>query len=290
MEIGTCLHPEGRIQEEGDGAWEGGGLRGVLSASGFPAGRAPLGPGPVHTEGPQHPEGAARGGAGGTPEGAEEVSHLEGRPSLAGRAEEPGAHSQGLGPTEAPRKIRKKPGFLPESCPDPSRCRSPTGWTPAKTKMRRQRQPQGLGRWVSGEGGPFPRPCPGLSPLSPCPPPLPQEMWRSSFLHHSNRCSCFHWPGASLMLLAVLLLLGCYGGQPAGRYVAPAEPLLPRALGLPSPASAKSAVPPRHPRGDGLLPQSCPHSRRLSCVGTLVPWLVGGGTRLDTLAGGLGGL
>lgn len=53
---------------------------------------------------------------------------------------------------------------------------------------------------------------PGLLPLP------PQELWRSSFLHHSNRCSCFHWPGASLMLLAVLLLLGCYGGQPAGRY------------------------------------------------------------------------
>lgn len=52
-----------------------------------------------------------------------------------------------------------------------------------------------------------------------CPLPVPsQEVWRSSFLHHSNRCSCFHWPGASLMLLAVLLLLGCCGGQPAGRY------------------------------------------------------------------------
>ncbi|XP_026312576.1 transmembrane protein 94 isoform X1 [Piliocolobus tephrosceles] len=45
-----------------------------------------------------------------------------------------------------------------------------------------------------------------------------KEVWKSSFLHHSNRCSCFHWPGASLMLLAVLLLLGCCGGQPAGRY------------------------------------------------------------------------
>lgn len=52
-------------------------------------------------------------------------------------------------------------------------------------------------------------------PLTPL--PAPQEVWRSSFLHHSNRCSCFHWPGASLMLLAALLLLGCYGGQPAGR-------------------------------------------------------------------------
>nr|XP_031324931.1 transmembrane protein 94 isoform X1 [Camelus dromedarius] len=45
-----------------------------------------------------------------------------------------------------------------------------------------------------------------------------KETWRSSFLHHSNRCSCFHWPGASLMLLAVLLLLGCHGSQPAGSH------------------------------------------------------------------------
>lgn len=45
-----------------------------------------------------------------------------------------------------------------------------------------------------------------------------KEMWRNSFLHQSNRCSCFHWPGASLMLLAVLLLLCCCGGQPAGSH------------------------------------------------------------------------
>ncbi|XP_030390160.1 transmembrane protein 94 isoform X2 [Gopherus evgoodei] len=43
-----------------------------------------------------------------------------------------------------------------------------------------------------------------------------KEVWRSSFLYHGNRCSCFHWPGASLMLLAVLLLLCCYGSQPHG--------------------------------------------------------------------------
>ncbi|XP_036613430.1 transmembrane protein 94 isoform X7 [Trichosurus vulpecula] len=45
-----------------------------------------------------------------------------------------------------------------------------------------------------------------------------KEIWKRSFLHHGNRCSCFHWPGASLMLLAVLLLLGCYGNQPAGSH------------------------------------------------------------------------
>ncbi|XP_068932519.1 transmembrane protein 94 isoform X6 [Petaurus breviceps papuanus] len=45
-----------------------------------------------------------------------------------------------------------------------------------------------------------------------------KEIWKRSFLHHGNRCSCFHWPGASLMLLVVLLLLGCYGNQPAGSH------------------------------------------------------------------------
>ncbi|XP_069510906.1 transmembrane protein 94 isoform X3 [Ambystoma mexicanum] len=44
-----------------------------------------------------------------------------------------------------------------------------------------------------------------------------KEVWRRrSFLYHGNRSSCFHWPGASLMLLAVLLLLCCYGSQPNG--------------------------------------------------------------------------
>uniref|UniRef100_A0A7M4EAC3 Transmembrane protein 94 n=1 Tax=Crocodylus porosus TaxID=8502 RepID=A0A7M4EAC3_CROPO len=42
------------------------------------------------------------------------------------------------------------------------------------------------------------------------------KVWRSSFLYHGNRCSCFHWPGASLMLLAAVLLLCCYGSQPQG--------------------------------------------------------------------------
>ncbi|CAH2302414.1 transmembrane 94 isoform X1 [Pelobates cultripes] len=40
--------------------------------------------------------------------------------------------------------------------------------------------------------------------------------WRRSFLYHANRSSCFHWPGAALMLLATLLLLCCHGSQPEG--------------------------------------------------------------------------
>ncbi|XP_068119528.1 endoplasmic reticulum magnesium-transporting P-type ATPase isoform X2 [Hyperolius riggenbachi] len=40
--------------------------------------------------------------------------------------------------------------------------------------------------------------------------------WRQSFLYHGNRSSCFHWPGALLMLIATVLLLCCYGIQPAG--------------------------------------------------------------------------
>ncbi|XP_040186186.1 transmembrane protein 94 isoform X5 [Rana temporaria] len=40
--------------------------------------------------------------------------------------------------------------------------------------------------------------------------------WRLSFLYHGNRSSCFHWPGALLMLIATLLLLCCYGSQPDG--------------------------------------------------------------------------
>ncbi|KAM5127080.1 transmembrane protein 94-like [Mantella aurantiaca] len=40
--------------------------------------------------------------------------------------------------------------------------------------------------------------------------------WRRSFLYHGNRSSCFHWPGALLMLIATLLLLCCYGSQPDG--------------------------------------------------------------------------
>ncbi|KAM4662944.1 transmembrane protein 94 isoform 2-T3 [Discoglossus pictus] len=40
--------------------------------------------------------------------------------------------------------------------------------------------------------------------------------WRRSFLYHGNRSSCFHWPGAALMMLATLILFCCYGSQPAG--------------------------------------------------------------------------
>ncbi|KAG9473645.1 hypothetical protein GDO78_004119 [Eleutherodactylus coqui] len=40
--------------------------------------------------------------------------------------------------------------------------------------------------------------------------------WRRSFVYHGNRSSCFHWPGAALMLIATLLLLCCYGSQPDG--------------------------------------------------------------------------
>ncbi|XP_058029997.1 transmembrane protein 94 isoform X4 [Ahaetulla prasina] len=43
-----------------------------------------------------------------------------------------------------------------------------------------------------------------------------KEVWKASFLYHGNRCSCFHWPGASLMLLTMLLLFCCYGSQPQG--------------------------------------------------------------------------
>lgn len=116
--------------------------------------------------------------------------------------------------------------------------------------------------WVEGGGGGNQVPA-GLGIWAPShllvrPPAPPQEMWRSSFLHHSNRCSCFHWPGASLMLLAVLLLLGCHGGQPAGRYAAPSQPRLPRGPACPSAASAEPAVPPRTCPGRRVLPLSCP--------------------------------
>ncbi|KAJ3608414.1 hypothetical protein NHX12_025461 [Muraenolepis orangiensis] len=44
----------------------------------------------------------------------------------------------------------------------------------------------------------------------------PQERWLKSFLHHGNRQSCLHWPGAVLTLLVVLGLLCCHGSQPRG--------------------------------------------------------------------------
>uniref|UniRef100_A0A8C7JHH6 Transmembrane protein 94 n=1 Tax=Oncorhynchus kisutch TaxID=8019 RepID=A0A8C7JHH6_ONCKI len=46
--------------------------------------------------------------------------------------------------------------------------------------------------------------------------PTAREQWVKSFLHHGNRHSCFHWPGAALTLLVVLGLLCCYGDQPHG--------------------------------------------------------------------------
>uniref|UniRef100_A0A8B9R8K7 Cation-transporting P-type ATPase C-terminal domain-containing protein n=1 Tax=Astyanax mexicanus TaxID=7994 RepID=A0A8B9R8K7_ASTMX len=43
-----------------------------------------------------------------------------------------------------------------------------------------------------------------------------QELWTNSFLHHGDRHSCFHWPGAALTLLVVVGLLCCHGSQPEG--------------------------------------------------------------------------
>lgn len=43
-----------------------------------------------------------------------------------------------------------------------------------------------------------------------------QEQWTRSFLHHGNRHSCLHWPGAALTVLVALGLLCCYGSQPRG--------------------------------------------------------------------------
>jgi len=45
-----------------------------------------------------------------------------------------------------------------------------------------------------------------------------QELWAKSFLHHDNRHSCFHWPGAVLTLVVVVGLLCCHGSQPEGRW------------------------------------------------------------------------
>uniref|UniRef100_A0A673Z243 Transmembrane protein 94 n=1 Tax=Salmo trutta TaxID=8032 RepID=A0A673Z243_SALTR len=44
----------------------------------------------------------------------------------------------------------------------------------------------------------------------------PTAQWVKSFLHHGNRHSCLHWPGAALTLLVVVGLLCCYGNQPHG--------------------------------------------------------------------------
>ncbi|XP_076855776.1 transmembrane protein 94 isoform X2 [Brachyhypopomus gauderio] len=46
--------------------------------------------------------------------------------------------------------------------------------------------------------------------------PTIQDLWSRSFLNHDDRQSCFHWPGAALMLLVVIGLLCCHGSQPKG--------------------------------------------------------------------------
>ncbi|XP_043940880.1 transmembrane protein 94 isoform X2 [Protopterus annectens] len=43
-----------------------------------------------------------------------------------------------------------------------------------------------------------------------------KDIWLKSFLHHGNRRSSFHWPGAFLMFLAGGILLGSYGSEPEG--------------------------------------------------------------------------
>lgn len=43
-----------------------------------------------------------------------------------------------------------------------------------------------------------------------------RELLAKSFLHHGDRHSCLHWPGAALTLLVALGLLCCYGNQPRG--------------------------------------------------------------------------
>ncbi|XP_062858998.1 transmembrane protein 94 isoform X2 [Trichomycterus rosablanca] len=43
-----------------------------------------------------------------------------------------------------------------------------------------------------------------------------KELWTKSFLHHDDRHSCFHWPGAALTLVVVIGLLCGHGSQPEG--------------------------------------------------------------------------
>lgn len=140
-------HPEscgggGWRVEEAEGGWGGGktkkdpclwpameaslgsalGLAGMLTAACFPPGRATLGPGPVYPEGPQHPEGAAGGSAGGTCERAEEMSHVAGEASSRG-SQSPAGMAEGRG----------GPRLGPGSPPHAGRC-DPTG---AALKIRR---------------------------------------------------------------------------------------------------------------------------------------------------------
>ncbi|KAI5623418.1 transmembrane protein 94 isoform X1, partial [Silurus asotus] len=43
-----------------------------------------------------------------------------------------------------------------------------------------------------------------------------KELWAKSFLHHNDRHSCFHWPGAAFTLFVVIGLLCCKDKQPKG--------------------------------------------------------------------------
>lgn len=182
------------------------------------------------------------------------MPHVEGRPEPCGAAGEHGAHSHGLGGM-TPRGITENQ----EEAGAPFRVMSgPLLLAPNRLAPSQDPREKTRVGWAWGEGGRIPAGRRSSAPSHVLVPGLcpSQEMWRSSFLHHGNRCSCFHWPGASLMLLAVLLLLGCCGSQPAGRY-----PLPPRGLGLP--LSCLSSV--CRPTRDILGEVGCPHSRLLSC-------------------------
>lgn len=186
------------------------------------------------------------------------MSHLEGRPSLA-------AMAGNLGPIlTAPRPHRgitdnPEEAGLPSTVMSwPLLLQEPSRLDPAKAKTRRQRQPRAGSAGVGGRW-PFPRPCPGLSPLGPCPPPTPPRRCGGAASCTTvtaapvstgraprsccwRRCCCWAATGAS---------------RPAGTWLLPglsyprlwAFPLLPRPS-LPSHL--------RHPRGGGLLPRNCP--------------------------------
>lgn len=126
---------------------------------------------------------------------------------------------RGVTPLKLPYKNQKEAGAAWGVMSWPHLLQEPKQLDPSREQSEKTEAALGQARRVWEEGGQIPAGCclpaPSTGPSLPTAPP--QELWRSSFLHHSNRCSCFHWPGASLMLLAVLLLLGCHGSQPAGR-------------------------------------------------------------------------